>query len=216
MRVIRILLFILLANTATAQPFADEIAAFKKQDSIRPAPKNSILFAGSSSFRLWKEMQEAFPDYPVINRGFGGSSLPDIIRYKNEIIFSYNPKQIILYCGENDLASSDTVTAQLVFERFKTLFQEIRNKIPNIPIAFVSIKPSPSRQHLMPKMEEANKLIKNFLKKKKKTVFIDVFHKMLNPDGSPLKDIFVADNLHMNAKGYAIWQKAIEPFLLKD
>ena len=216
MRAIRILLFMLLANTATAQPFANEIAAFKKQDSIRPAPKNPILFAGSSSFMLWKEMQEDFPGYPVINRGFGGSSLPDIIRYKNEIIFPYNPKQIILYCGENDLASSDTVTAPLVFERFKTLFQEIRNKIPNIPIAFVSIKPSPSRQHLMPKMEEANKLIKNFLKKKKKTAFIDVFHKMLNPDGSPLKDIFIADNLHMNAKGYAIWQKAIEPFLLKD
>lgn len=206
----------LLANTATAQPIADEIAAFKKQDSIRPAPKNSILFVGSSSFRLWKEMQEAFRGYPVINLGFGGSSLPDIIRYKNEIIFSYNPKQIILYCGENEIAASDTVTAQLVFERFKTLFQEIRNKIPNIPIAFVSIKPSPSRQHLMPKMEEANKLIKNFLKKKKKTVFIDVFHKMLNPDGSPLKDIFIADNLHMNAKEYAIWQKAIKPCLLKD
>ena len=209
-------LFLLSVFFSTAQPFADEIRAFKKQDSVRLSAKNSILFVGSSSFRKWTDVQQFFPAYPIVNRGFGGSSLTDVIRYENDIIFPYQPRQVVIYCGENDLASSDSITGQIVFERFKILFGDIRNKYPKTPIAFVSIKPSISRQRLMPKMEEANKLIKDFLKKKKNTAFIDVYHKMLKADGSPMDDIFIEDNLHMNAKGYVIWQKIIEPYLLKN
>lgn len=209
------LLFLLAAFISNAQPFADEIKAFKKQDSLQLPPKNPILFVGSSSFRLWKNVQNDFPGYTIINRGFGGSSLPDLIRYEKDIIFPYDPKQIVIYCGENDLAFSDTVSAKLVFERFKTLFYDIRNKWRKVPVAFVSIKPSPSRWRMKSKVEESNTLIKQFLKKKKKTSFIDVYHKMLGPDGTPLPDIFIEDKLHMNAKGYAIWKKEIEPYLLK-
>jgi lysophospholipase L1-like esterase len=211
-----ILSFLVSAFYLPAQPFADEIAAFKKQDSVHSPVKNAILFVGSSSFRKWVDVQQYFPSYPIINRGFGGSTLPDMIRYEKDIIFPYHPKQIVIYCGENDLASSDTITGQIVFERFKVLFRDIRNRFPKIPVDFVSIKPSPSRQRLMPKMEEANNLIKNFLKKQRKTAFIDIYHKMLKADGSPIDDIFLEDKLHMNAKGYAIWQKIIEPYLLKD
>ena len=64
-------------------------------------------------------------------------------------------------------------------------------------------------------MIAANEAIQKFLKKKKNTVFVDVFHKMLNADGTPMDDIFIEDKLHMNKKGYAIWQKEIAPFLLK-
>jgi len=138
-----------------------------------------------------------------------------VIRYADDIIFPYQPKQIVIYCGENDLAASDSVTALLVFHRFKQLFQIIRTRLPEIPVIFISMKPSPSRQYLMPKMQEGNLLIKHFLKKKKKTVFIDVYHQMLNADGTPVQDIFLGDQLHMNAKGYAVWQKLIEPYLLK-
>jgi lysophospholipase L1-like esterase len=209
------LLLLIAAFLLKAQPFADEIKAFKKQDSIQPPAKNAILFVGSSSFRKWTDVQSYFPGYTIINRGFGGSSFPDLIRYENDIISPYHPRQILIYCGDNDLASSDNITAQIVFERFKTLFDDIRKKYPKISIAFVSIKPSISRQRLMPKMEETNMLIKTFLEKKKKTAFIDVYHKMLKPDGTPMDDIFLEDKLHMNAKGYAIWQKAIKPYLLK-
>ena len=210
------LFFLIVAFIVNGQPFIDEIKAFKKQDSIQLPAKHAILFVGSSSFRLWKNVQQHFPGYSIINRGFGGSSLSDVIRYEKEIIFPYHPRQILIYCGENDLASSDSITAKTVFERFKILFGDIRKKLPEIPIAFVSIKPSISRQRLMPKMEETNKLIKSFLEKEKKTAFIDVYHKMLKPDGTPMDDIFIADNLHMNAKGYAIWQKLLAPYLLKE
>ena len=101
-------------------PFWEDIQAFKHQDSGQAPPQHAILFVGSSSFTKWKDVQDYFPGYTIINRGFGGSSLPDLIRYENDVIFKYKPKQIVMYCGENDLAASDTVTAQMVFNRFQS------------------------------------------------------------------------------------------------
>ena len=196
-------------------PFWNDIQAFKQKDSTNFPPQNEILFVGSSSFTKWTDVQDYFPSYPIINRGFGGSSLPDVIRYANDIIYPYKPKQIVIYCGENDLASSDSVTAQTVFDRFEILYSMIRGKFKNIPLVYISLKPSPSRQKLMPKMVAVNNAIQSFLKKKKNTVFVDVYHKMLKADGTPLDDIFLDDKLHMNSKGYAIWQKEIAPFLIK-
>jgi lysophospholipase L1-like esterase len=120
-----------------------------------------------------------------------------------------------MYCGENDFAASDTVSVQTVVSRFQLLFELIRFKYRNTPIAYVSMKPSPSRVHLMPKYVEANNIIKKYLATKKKTAFIDVYSKMLNADGSPMASLFVSDSLHMNAKGYAIWKRIMEPYLLK-
>jgi len=210
-------------KTAATPPFWNDIQNFKKQDSIHFPPKNAILLIGSSSFTKWTDVQEYFPGYTIINRGFGGSTLLDQIRYANDIIFPYQPKQIVIYCGENDLASSDTVTAQMVFDRFKELYQMIREKT-NVPVAFVSLKPSPSRRHLFPKMHEANQLIREFIDLQKSALdsqpvnieFIDVNQKMLNESGQPMPEIFLNDSLHMNAKGYAIWQKEIQPYLIKD
>ncbi|MBC7888154.1 MAG: G-D-S-L family lipolytic protein [Ferruginibacter sp.] len=195
-------------------PFYKEIQNFKKQDNKSFPSKKAILFIGSSSFTRWEDMQDYFPAHKIINRGFGGSSLPDVIRYANDIIFPYHPKQIIIYCGENDLAGADSVTSKIVFNRFRQLFQLIRNRMPLVSIAYVSMKPSPSREKLWPKMVEGNSLIKNYLLTKKQTAFIDVYHKMFNKDGKVMSEIFTSDNLHMNAKGYAIWQKIIEPYLL--
>lgn len=196
-------------------PFQKEILAFKKADSLAFPGTGKILFTGSSSFTLWKKVQDDFPSHPIINRGFGGSTLTDLIWYAPDVIFPYRPKQILIYCGENDLAASDTVTARMVYERFRRLFRMIRHEQPGVPVAYVSMKPSPSRRHLMMKMAEGNLLIKKFLNKKRNTVFIDVYHKMLKADGSPEGGIFLSDSLHMNRQGYAIWQKIIEPHLLK-
>lgn len=210
--------FVAVCTQVHAQPgtaFWNDIVAFRKADSLHTPAAKQILFVGSSSFTNWKDVQSYFPSYPIINRGFGGSSLPDVIRYAEDVIFKYDPRQIVIYCGENDLAASDTVSAATVVQRFKTLFSMIRNRFPRVPIVFVSLKPSPSRQHLMPKMLEANTAIRQFLKKKKKTTFIDVYHPMLADNGQPRPDIFLGDKLHMNAQGYAIWQKLIEPHLLK-
>lgn len=207
-----------ISNTVFSQgklAFWNEVQLFKKIDSAAFPKPNQILFIGSSSFVMWKDVQQYFPEYHILNRSFGGSTLTDQIRYRYDVIYPYNPKQIVLYCGENDLAYSDSATAEMVTERLILLFRYIRDKYPNVPVAYVSIKPSPSRIHLMPKMQAANKAIEAYLKTQKQTAFINVFDAMLNADGSPMTDIFLKDNLHMNAKGYSIWQKIIKPYLIR-
>ena len=208
-------LFLFAALFSDAQPFAGEIAEFKKQDSVSFPPPNAVLFVGSSSFRMWKDVQDHFPGHVIINRGFGGSTLLDVTRYANDIILPYKPKQVLIYCGENDFAASDSLNPAQLAQRFIDLFKIIRGRYRKVPIAYVSMKPSPSRKHLMEKFDAANMMIKEFLAKKRRTAFIDVYHAMLKEDGTPMTDIFLGDNLHMNAKGYAIWQQLIEPHLLK-
>lgn len=200
----------------TAQPFVKEIGAFKKQDSVTMPPKNAIVFVGSSSFQMWSSIQQDFPVHKIINRGFGGSSLPDIIRYADQIIIPYQPAQVVIYGGDNDLAASDTVTAKMVSERFEELFTMIRKQLPEVAIAYVSIKPSPSRVHLLQKVTIANELIKMFLMKQTKAAYIDVFSAMVDQQGNPKPELFIDDKLHMNQKGYAIWVEVIEPYLIKD
>jgi lysophospholipase L1-like esterase len=218
MKPIKYFLFItcmIISMQVCAQPFADEIREFKKQDSLNPPPARAILFVGSSSFRKWTDVSSYYPGYTIINRGFGGSTIPDVTYYLNDIIVPYHPKQVVIYCGDNDLASSDAITADSVLERFKVLFNGIRARLPGENIVFVSIKPSPSRARLREKMEKANLLIQTYMSLYPNTGFVDVYHKMLNHDGTIMADLFLEDQLHMNAKGYSIWQKAILPYLSK-
>lgn len=199
----------------TCPPFWNEIQQFKKSDNAQMPPQNAILLIGSSSFTKWKDVQEYFPGYPIINRGFGGSQLVDVYRYAYDIIFPYSPRQVIIYCGENDFASSASVKAADVVDRFKTLFGVIRQNLPKATIHFISMKPSPSRQQLLDGFVKANREIESFLKTQKNAGYIDVYDAMLTRDKKPREDIFVEDNLHMNEKGYRIWQKIILPYLKK-
>ena len=219
MKKLIIVLYVLLCSNLFAQnnkpAFWNDIQQFRKLDSVQPPPANAILFVGSSSFTRWTDIQDYFPGATIINRGFGGSTLVDVLRYEEDVIFKYNPKQIVIYCGENDIASSDTVTAATVFNRFKTLFSEIRTVHPGVAVAYISMKPSPSRWHLRDKVVSANNLIEKYLKKQENAQFINVWKPMLGSNGKPKKELFVEDNLHMNAKGYAIWQKLVQPALLK-
>ena len=190
-----------------------EIAAFKKADSLQMPPKNGVLFIGSSSLRMWKDLETTYKTYNSTNRGFGGSNLEQAIYYADDIIFPYQPKQIVIYSGENDIAEG--TSPEITFDRFKILFKLIRKKLPEVFISYISVKPSVSREKLMPQMIFTNELIKGYLSAQAKTSFIDVYHPMLQPNGKPMNDIFLADNLHMNSKGYEIWKKAITPFLIK-
>jgi lysophospholipase L1-like esterase len=217
-RYFSMLLVLLLSYvTAAAQPFAEDIVAFRKQDSISFPARGQILFIGSSSFTLWKDVQQYFPSHPVINRGFGGSTLLDVTRYAGDVIFKYKPKQIVMYCGENDIAADSMVTGKVVLQRFKKLYKDIRNNLGNVPVVYISMKPSPSRWHMRARTTEGNRLIKKFLSKKGEAgKFVDVWTSMLNDDGLPKEDIFLGDKLHMNEKGYQLWKKILEPYLLKD
>jgi acetyl esterase/lipase/lysophospholipase L1-like esterase len=205
-------------NVAEAKPvapaFYSDILSFKKLDSANLPSKGQILFVGSSSFTKWKDVDQYFPGYKILNRGFGGSTIVDVIRYAYDVIIPYQPKQVLIYCGENDLASADSVTADVVVNRFKTLFGMIRQNLPQTTISFVSIKPSPVRASIQTKVKEANRKIEAFIKTQKHAQFINIYNAMLT-NGAMREELFVADRLHMNASGYAIWQKIIGPFLLR-
>ena len=197
-------------------PLWNEIAEFKHRDSIQRPPANAILFVGSSSFRKWTNVQEYFPGYTIINRGFGGSTLDDVMRYAKDIIYPYHPKQVVVYCGDNDLASNKKMTGKKVYKKFVRLYEMIRKRLGNdVDILYVSIKPSPSREGLMPEMEQANDLIRNFIAQRAHAAFVDVYHLMLTPEGRPIDNLFVGDKLHMNEKGYKIWQHILQPYLDK-
>ncbi len=212
-----IILFLILhsALNGICQPFIKDIERFREIDELDPPPQNAILFIGSSSFTMWYDLQEQFPDYIIINRAFGGSTLEDQIRYVNDIVFPHNPKQIVIYCGENDFASSDLISVDIVFQRFVHLYNLIFDKYPEIKIAYVSMKPSPSRWHLAGKFIQGNRAIEQFLETKPYTNFIDVWEKMINSNSIPDSSIFLDDMLHMNQEGYKIWQNAIKPHLIK-
>ena len=213
--VLVILFYRILVHAQEKLPFWKEVHEFKQQDSVNFPAANQVLFIGSSSFTNWKDFQDYFPSHLILNRAFGGSSLTDLILYRYDILYAYQPKQILIYCGENDFAASDTISVETVVNRFKVLFELIRSKYKNIPVAYVSMKPSPSRALLMPKFAAANRQIKNYLIQKRKTTFIDVYSKMLNADGTPISAIFLEDKLHINAKGYDIWKKEIKKVLIK-
>ncbi len=207
-------LLVIASQQLLAQPFINDIRAFQKADSVSPPAKGAILFIGSSSFTKWQNIGDWFPDRRIINRGFGGSSLPDLIRYVDQVVKPYDPIQVVVYCGENDVASSTTITADTVLQRFKTLHGMIRKIYPKVRISFVSLKPSPVRASFLPTVKETNRIIEQFCKQSSNTDFIDVFNPMLNADGSFMEDLFVSDRLHMNEKGYLIWKKVMEPFLM--
>jgi len=201
-------------TTLCAQPFKQEVLQFQKSDSIVMPPKGQIVFAGSSSFTRWKDVAMYFPGYPIINRGFGGATLVDLIYYVDEAIIQYQPSQVFIYCGENDMADVDTVSPATVLLRFKTLHTILLKKLPRATkIIFVSLKPSVARWHLETKFIEANKLIEGYIATQKNMQYLDVHTAMLDEKKEVLKDIFIADKLHMNPKGYLIWQKQFAPFL---
>jgi lysophospholipase L1-like esterase len=210
-----LLSFLILTAYAQKKPnFWDDVQTIKKYDQMYKPPVHPVLFVGSSSIRKWDDCTQIFAKYNALNRGIGGAVINDITYYLNDVVFPYQPKQIVLYVGENDLPN-DMVTPDTVLNRTIKLYQAIRAKLPNIPIVYISIKPSPSRDKFKEKAVASNALIKKFLAGEANTTFVNVYSLMLTKEGKLRPELFVADMLHMNATGYAIWRKAVEPHLMK-
>lgn len=205
------MLFIFKAQDKPA--FWNDIEHFKQLNKENPPPKDAVLLVGSSSFTMWKEVSDYFPGKQIINRGFGGSSLNDLNFYSDELLKPYSPKQIIIYCGENDFAGNEKLTARQVFNRYKNFYAEIRKYYPNIQVDYVSIKLSPSREILWSQFIATNSLIKKFMTKKKNSEYIDITKVMNDEKGLIRKDLFLEDMLHMKPSGYEIWAKEMKPYI---
>lgn len=201
-------------NTYTrANLWQKEVDAFLEADKKEFPPKNAVLFYGSSSFRMWKDVGAAFPKYKVINRGFGGTHFEDAIYYAKDIALPYKPKLVILYEGDNDITAGKSV--EQVFNDYKTLVGIIHKAFPKTRIAFVSIKPSPSREQFWGKFKQLNALVKAETEKDKRLAYVDIWDAMLTDDGKGREELYIQDKLHMNPSGYEIWTKALNPIIAK-
>ncbi|MDH3711676.1 MAG: hypothetical protein OER04_17430 [Cyclobacteriaceae bacterium] len=134
-----VLLLVTAVSPAQHPPFFDEIQTFKKADQQKMPPQGATLFVGSSSIRLWKSLAKDFPDLTVINRGFGGSTLEHLLWYLDDVVLPYEPQQIVIYCGENDIATG-TITPEQVLHRVQILMMKIRVAYPQVPVFFVSLR----------------------------------------------------------------------------
>lgn len=188
-----------------------EILAFGKLDKQKAPPESPIVFTGSSSIRKWVSLEADFPELPVMNRGFGGSEMFDSFNYAPLTVIKYKPRRVVVYAGSNDIAAGKT--PQRVLADFKAFVGKVHAALPECPITYISNAPNPSRWKLMAQMREANRLIEAYTKSDPRMQYINVYPHMLGADGLPKPDIFVSDQLHMNAKGYAIWKEVVGPYL---
>lgn len=201
-----------LALAAVDARWHASLEAFAAADLRQTPQPGGVLFVGSSSIRLWNDLETSFADQPiVIKRGFGGSQLLDCVKLVDRLVLPYKPRLVVVYAGENDLAEG--ATPQQVLERFAAFVQKVKADLPASRIAYVSIKPSPSRAGLMPQQREANDLIRTFSQTESQLDFIDVYSLMLDAGGQPRPELFSNDRLHLNAEGYALWQRVIAAHL---
>ena len=191
----------------TAAAFEEEIARFEAADRAQPPDSGGIVFVGSSSFRLWPNLAGDFPGRTVLNRGFGGSTLPDVIHFAPRVVLPYRPRLVVLYAGDNDLAAGRS--AEQVADDFRTFVRVVRQARPATRIAYVSIKPSPSRWALAEQARRANALIASEIARDSLAAFVDVFTPMLGTNGRPRPELFVADSLHMSPAGYVLWRERL-------
>ena len=189
------------------------IKKFEVQDQYHPPAKNLILFIGSSSFTFWSTLEQDMAPLPVINRGFGGSRMRDMVQYLDRIVLPYHPRAIVLFAGANDIVDDNPDPARQIFDGYLKFVQRARAALPEVIIYFVAITPTGARWKQWPIAAESNRLFQEYAQTDSNLRYIDFTERLLGPDGKPDRSLYKFDRLHPNQKGYAIWTAAIKPQL---
>ena len=200
----------LLPLSANPEKWEKDISKFEAAAKVSPPPKNGLLFVGSSSIRMW-DLKSSFPDHPTINHGFGGSELDDSLHFADRIIIPHAPKTIFLYAGDNDINGGKS--AERVIADYQKFITKIHSALPKTTIVFLPIKPSTNRWGKWPEMKKANLAIEALSQKNDLLVYLDLATPMLRKGGKPIPDLFLKDGLHLNEKGYQIWNKIVKDWL---
>jgi lysophospholipase L1-like esterase len=205
-------MFVVAGELSAQNPkqFEHEVNAVVAHDSALNK-QNLIVFAGSSSIRLWKNLKGYFPGKNITNHGFGGSHTADLLYYCDRLIIAYHPVQVFIYEGDNDIAAGRSVDQ--IIQTAEKLIDKIHEKLPQTEIVYISAKPSLARWSLKDTYLSFNRELQILVKRKKNTRFLDVWTPMLGRDGKVLPDIFIEDGLHLNKKGYDIWGKVLAPYV---
>jgi lysophospholipase L1-like esterase len=189
-----------------------EIAAYEAADRANPPPKGAILFVGASTIRLWKTMAADFPDHKIINRGFGGSEIVDSTHFADRIIFPYEPRQVFLRAGGNDIHAGRL--PEQVAADFEDFVRTVHGRLPNTEILFIGVSPAPARWGESDKYRALNEKIRTLALRLPRVGYVDVFDIGIKPDGPPRYEVFVADKLHFNAEGYKLLADRVRPYLM--
>ena len=182
----------------------------KERTALTEDPK--LLFYGSSSIRLWESLNEDFAAWQPANLGFGGSTLAACVWFFDRLIAPYHPASLIVYAGDNDLG--DGRHPEEVFIFFQQLVSRTRSQFGDIPLAFISIKPSITRWNIVDSIRYTNKIIEEEIKKQADNLhFINIYNRMTDNAGYPKREFLDPDGLHINEKGYALWREIILQYL---
>lgn len=218
-KIISIVLFVCVVTSLFAgikdpdpKRFEKNIHNFIKWDRKNSFCEKSVLFVGSSSIVGWSSA-EYFPKQNVINRGFGGSHISDVLFYYDDVVKKYNPTKIVFYCGDNDIAGKKSV--EQVLEDFETFIEKVNKDFPKTEIYYIPIKPSLSRWKMWKEMDETNLKIKSLCDSDKKMFYVDIATPMLMKNDMPDSTLFRDDGLHLNKKGYDLWSKVLSKVLKK-
>jgi len=196
------------------EPFANEISDFERRNAEAfPAP-GAALFTGSSTVKGWRTLANDMAPLPVINRGFGGSGITDVLHYADRIVFPYKPAIVVLCVGENDIARGG-VPEEVAAHTIK-FFTDIHRASRETYICYISMKPSPARRHLWEPMCRTNAILQEVIDPLPFAEYIDVGELMMTEDGTPRAELFLEDGLHMNAAGYALWTPVIKAALQRE
>jgi hypothetical protein len=193
-----------------AKKWEPDIAAFEQLDKSEQDPKNAILFAGSSSIRLWSTIKEDMAPYEVIQRGFGGSEYSDLAWYTKRIVYPHHFKAVVIFVANDITGSKEDKTPGEIANLARYVIKTIRKEYPVQPIFLVEITPTRSRWQHWPKIKQANNALKSLSSEKKKIYFIETAERYLNEKGEPREELFKSDQLHQNREGYIIWGELIK------
>ena len=212
-----LIIFITITGCGVYPPptlWESQVQEFEAQDQINPPPENAIVVIGSSSIRFWEAIEDDLAPLPIIPRGFGGSTMNDAVYYADRLVTGYNPKMLVIYEGDNDMFFQ--ISPETFQATYLTFISKVRCALPDVPIYFVSIKPSVSRWQLWPQSVIANALIESLSSQDPLLHYIDVASAMLDAEGNARQELFTWDGLHMNEEGYAVWTEIIRPILIND
>ena len=193
--------------------FKSEVNAIQEKNKHLIKTENKhVVFTGSSSIRIWENLFEIFKDSTIVNTGFGGSKASDLLYYIDELVINFNPKKVVIYEGDNDISSGQEIN--FIYKNILKIIERIKDENDKIKIILISAKPSISRWHLKDKYIQLNQKYRELANKSDFIEFADTWSAMIE-NGVLKKNIFIEDGLHLNEKGYEIWEKTLKEVFYK-
>lgn len=183
----------------------DTIKKFEAADSAMLPPKGAVLLVGGSNARRWIDVGDYFPQHQVINRGFGGARLTDVLHYADRIALPYAPKTIFLNAGGNDLSSGKS--PEQVRDTARAFSAKIHATLPDTRIYHIGLPHvlrASSSPETLAAIREMNTLLAEFARTEENFEFIDLFEAFLDDKGQPRPNLFVKDGIHFSAEGYTV------------